>query len=524
MSATIWVRPIGQPWEPIGRAGDYWHDDLVAVSDGWGPKTATFTLKRQRRGLFPDLLARTPVAIDVGGVRVWRGRIKNTPDQKAGAARQINVECVGGQAILDDDQLERALVHTDLGAWKDTRAMLGAGLTRHVQGAQVAAQNGLIQLGWAKGTALPGSDNRAGVTLDLGPGQTAKRIVVEWESSNNAAAFSLYARANGTPDTFDASGGPDAIVLAMNVGASGTSPGTFTTAHRYVHLFVYYAGAATTASDDFWFRIKAARVFADAAYESGNASILSARTGIVDTLTRATTGLHPDWTGIGDPAFAFPGFAPGQPRTPRELIAAFNAPHAWRFKIDEQLRPIYKARPTVPVIDLGAWLGAEGDTGSSNNDEEIVTKVTVRGTGPDGTPVRSTGTQTGTVVDRHGTVAARTLDTSYKLNQTLADKLRDTYLATHRTSPFKGQNVVAADGARLTSTGHLVDPAHLLLLTGELARHTDLTNPDTGGVGRTATISQVTYRDRQRLAELDMDSTRRDFEALQERLGLLVPA
>jgi uncharacterized lipoprotein YehR (DUF1307 family) len=37
-------------------------------------------------------------------------------------------------------------------------------------------------------------------------------------------------------------------------------------------------------------------------------------------------------------------------------------------------------------------------------------------------------------------------------------------------------------------------------------------------------IDQVTYRDDDQAAEIDLDNTRRDFEALQERLGLLVPA
>lgn len=520
MPATVWVRPAGGTWQPVGSsdAAGVWHEGLVAVSDQWGPKTLTFTLKRQPRAVFPDLLTRTPIAVDVDGVRVWRGRIKDVPEQ-SGAIRQLTVQCEGGQTILDRDQLERVLVHTDLSAYKDQRSMLAANLTGSTQAWNVTASGGVIAIGFQNG-ALIGNGTFGGVTLDLGPGGAARRVVVTWESSNNTGDASFRVRGS---DTADPSGSDNAFTFALNTGASGTTAGTFISTHRYVHLYLFSTITFGPAVADVSFRIKSCQVFADTAYESGNQSVLSAKTIITDVLTRATTGLHPDWTGIGDPAFAFPEYAPGQPRTARETVAAANAPHGWRFKIDENLRPVYQARATVPVVELGAWLGAEGDTGSSNSDEGVVTKVIVRGTGPDGSPIRSTGTQTGTIVDRQGDVACVTLDASYKLTQTFADKLRDTHLATHRVSPFKGQNVVTGAGARAVKSGATVYPAHLLLLTGEVARRTDLVNPDTGGVGRTAVIDQVTYRDDQGIAEVDLDNTRRDFDALQARLGLLVP-
>src|SRR5262249_7655957 len=133
-------------------------------------------------------------------------------------------------------------------------------------------------------------------------------------------------------------------------------------------------------------------------------------------------------------------------------------------------------------------------------------------------------TQTGTIVDRQGGVSTQTLDTSFKLTTALANQLGDTYLAAHKASPFKGEVVVSAGGARRVISGLPYHPAQLLLLTGQLARRGDLIDPDTGAVGRSITIDQVTYRDDQQTATVALDNTRTDFDALLARLGLLVPS
>jgi hypothetical protein len=72
--------------------------------------------------------------------------------------------------------------------------------------------------------------------------------------------------------------------------------------------------------------------------------------------------------------------------------------------------------------------------------------------------------------------------------------------------------------------GESVHPAHLLPLTGELMRLAHRTDPDTGAHSRTGTIAQVSYQHDTVTASVDIDNTRSDFEALQTRLGLVVPA
>lgn len=523
MAATVWVKPLNDTWQPVGAGSDrgVWHEGLTCVSDQWGPKSLTFTLRRQRRARFPDLLTHTPVVVEEGGVKVWRGRVKTTPETN-GRDRIVNVECQGGQYRLDDDKLERVLVHTKIGDWKDARSYLVADLTKAVAAGQMST-DGSITLTFPKDTALPAGQPFVGAILDLGPASTAKAVTIDWTSSNNQSRLSTLARGIDTPEPF-AGAGETPINFAMNSGAFGFTTGTFTTPRRYVAIeLIENTGAALTLTADVWLKVSGVTAWADSAYHSSGVSVLSAKTIIVDALTRAVTGLHPDWSGIGDPTLAFPDFAPDAPRTARELVAAANGPHGWQFKINENLQPVYRARPTVPLIDLGAWLGNEGDTGSSNTDEGVVTKVIVRGKDAADQPVRSTRTQSGTIVDRQGDAATITLDASYTLTSTFANKLGDAYLAAHQVAPFKGQNTITAEGARRSNSGGTIRPAHLLLLTGELARRTDLVDPDTGGLGRTAVIDQVTYRDDDGIAEVDLDNTRRDFEALQERLGLLIP-
>ena len=519
--ATVWVRPLNGVWQAIGTATDrgVWHEGLTLISDQAGPKSATFTLYRSARGIFPDLLADTPVMVEVAGVRVWAGRISDAPEQ-SGAARQIDVSCDGWQAHLDDDAYERTYVHTDLTAYQDSRTILTAALTTLVQAWNVATDNGVITLGLAAG-ASAAIGTAGGVTLDLGPASTAKRIVITWDSSNNGGT-NISFRARGSNDPNVAGGGSDAINFTLNGGASGTTGGTFSTDCRYVHLFLI-ANAALAPGSDLWLKVKSALVVADTAYESGNASILTADTIIKDALTHCPL-LSADRTGIGAPGFDFPEFTMTAPQTPREVIAAANAPHNWRLKVDEYQRPVFSARPTAPVVDFGNWPGNESDGGSSSSAQGVVTKAIVRGTGPDGAQISVTRTQSGTIVDRQGGVRAQTLDSSFKLTSTLATQLGDTYLAAHKLSPFKGTVVVTPGGARRTLGGTPLHPAHLLALTGELARLTQSIDPDTGGVGRAVTIDTVTYRDDDLTAEVALDNTRTDFEALQARLGLLVPS
>lgn len=519
MRSTIWVRPLTGTWQAIG-ANPYsglWHESLQLVSDQWGPKSGNFTLRRQPRALFPDLLADTPVFVETNGIRTWAGRIKETPES-SGVAREIGVTLEGAQYHLDDDAYERVYAHTDMTDWQDARSALTTDLTVYRTLGQVQNDHGIV-LSHAAGSTVPASpsNGRVGVFLDLGPSSSAARVVVTYTTSNNNANFEARIAASSTNPT----AGTDTLISACN-NASGVTG--FNVTGRYVLLFLYNGtGTAQTPAADVWIRFSSVQVFADTAYESGNASVLTADTIIKDALVRATTLLSDDLSGIAAPSFHLPDFAPTEPKTPRQYWTDANAALGWRSKIDEFWRPIFNVRADTPIAEIGAWPGTEANNGSSNSAEGVATKVIIRGTGPDGTPISLTGAQTGTVIGRQGGTRTQTLAASYMLNTSLSGQLRDVYLENHRASPYKGDMAIADGGARRLPTGRPMHPSVLLIHTGELIRIGDRNDADTGGISRTAVIDQVTYDDTTEQTAVALDNTRDDFETYQQKLGALLP-
>jgi hypothetical protein len=463
--------------------------------------------------LFPDLLARTPVEIEVAGVLVWSGRITETPEQD-GDSPAVGVQCEGWQYHLDDDVYERLYLTTRLDGWKDWRSNLNADLTKYVSAWTVGAESGVITIA----NAPAGAFTRGGVFLDLG-NTAGGYIAIDWEKNQWAGTATAYLVETADPPTIINTTSTATIATLTTV----TTSGTFTASLSGLRYLAIFCDSNVAQAQDRFFRVNGIRVFGNSAYQSAGASALTASTIVTDAITQATTQLSSDRSGIDSTVLTFPDFAPDGPRTPREQIAAANAPHNWITKIDERKRPIFKARPTSPLVEIGEWAGGDFANASSNSAEDIVTKVIVRGQGPDQQPLSATRTQTGTIVDRQGGVAAKILDSGFALTTTFAQALGDTYLLGHRTSPLKGQSAITVDGARRVQGGESVHPAHLLPLTGELMRLAHRTDPDTGAHSRTGTIAQVSYQHDTVTASVDIDNTRSDFEALQTRLGLVVP-
>ncbi len=396
-TVTIRMQTLDGVWETVGsdRLRGVWPENDTYKANDWGPSTCSFDLKRDPGRIFPDLSAFTPCEVEIGGVQVWDGRVRETPIREA--ERVVNVQGFGWQFHLDDDQYQRVYVHERLSDYRDTRTFLDAPLQSYIVSGVVNADRGVVQLAWPQGAALPAADNRCGITLDLGQYSTAARIVVEWESSNNTGIV-FYAQSvnNVGPSTSSSV----AFSFLLNSGASGTTAGTFATPNRYVQLFLNSLGS-TTAAADFWLKIRSVKVFTDAAYESGNVSVLKATDIIPDALDRATVLLSADRSGIdpdGTVTFGFPEFTLTEPRTPREVIAAANAVHGYVTQVAVGRRMIFKPKPSVPLIEIGAWPGSEFDDASANSAEDIYSRVIVSGTGPAGDTIRveaSQGAQSG---------------------------------------------------------------------------------------------------------------------------------
>lgn len=390
--ATVRLQALDGTWETCGadRARGVWPENLVASANDWGPDKASFDLRRDPRLPWPDIGAASPVEIEVDGTLVWKGRVSETPTRES--ERTLNVQCEGLQYHLDDDAYERVYVHTKLADYQDMRskptAVLGAG--QAIAAGQVSNEDGVLTLMFPDGTAVV-NGSHVGAVLDLGLYSTAKRIVVEWESSNDAAT-TFFARASDFADKngWTAALSDDAFSVVSG-GASGTNSGTFATAHRYVHLFYIRTGGAGTFAGDSWFKVKAARVFADTAYESAGQSVLTLDTILKDARNRATitTIIGRDDTQIQTESFGIPDFRiADEPKTPREVLTAANAYEDNQLAVDVNGRMISRTRPTYPLYEIGGWTGADFEDASANSLEEIYNRVIVTGQTPAGDPVR----------------------------------------------------------------------------------------------------------------------------------------
>jgi hypothetical protein len=523
---TIRAEALDGLWETVGvdRATGIHPENVVLQADEAGPSKASFDLRRDPHIAWPDLGAFTPIEIDVDGMLVWGGRVAETP-ARDGAERVMSVQCDGWQYHLDDDTYERAYVHTKLGDWRDTRSQLGADLAKFRTNGKLQAGDSAIVLGYGDGDTVATSDY-VGVTLDLGPASDAKYVVVEWERIGGSNADqTLYARGHDFQDPASGSGSPeDAFSFTLNGGASGTSQGGFTTARRYLSVFMYRNGAGGTYGSDFQVRLNAVRVFADAAWVSGGASVLHASDVLRDALTRATLLLSSDWSQIQDTSFAIPEFAPDSDRTPREIATAVNALHDWLIQVTADARPVFRPKPTAPVVEIGAWPGSSFEDASANSGDEIYDQVRVTGQDAASNRLRVTRSQTGTLVDRRGFHHTKTLPISSSLTTAVAQQIGDVWLTAHRTTPLKGTATITKGGARGLPAGEAVHPAVLLRNTGEMLRLNHVIDPDNGALARDARLAAVTYKPATSEAEVTLDNSRSSVEALLERLAVVTGA
>lgn len=384
---TILAQALDGTWQTIGgeSARGVFPSDVVYESDQWGSLAASFNLRRDPRAFWPDITAFTPIEIYVAGTLVWSGRVKETPSQVA--QRVMNVQCEGWQFHLDDDIYQRTYVHADLTAWKDAHSVLAQDLTIYTQAGSVTAGAGAIVLGWSNGTIL-GSNQAAGVTLDLGPGNTAESIVVDFQGVTGPAnsGASVYVRSTPIPDEGHNAGVySDAISFTLaTLGTNpSTNPGTFATPYRYLTIFLY-APSAVTLNADVSIQIKGIRVFADDTYRSGNSSALKASTVVRDALTRATVLLSSDLSGIDDTSLDITSYAPER-KTTRQAWTAVDAYHDWMKKIDVDRKPLYRAKPSRPIFEAGVWSAINDDDASANSGGEIYSRADIGFTGPSGT-------------------------------------------------------------------------------------------------------------------------------------------
>lgn len=381
---TIRLQALDGVWEVGGadRGRGIVPESVQLVSNEWGSDTCRFILRRDPGAIFPDLGAFTPFEVEVAGVVVWSGFCWETPSQEGDDA-QMGVEGRGWQYHLDDDVYQRAYVHSKLTEWVDVRSRPDTNLANYKVSGQVEVGSGVINIGWPKDTSLTGPDD-VGVVLQL-PEPNIKRVVIPYETSANST--SIFLQVIGY-EYVGATGQALYNTALTTAGASGTIRVTANPACRYLYVLLAYGGATTTISAQVYARLKAARIFAATAYESGDVSVFKSSDAITDALGFAPL-LDQDVSLIDASTFSHPDFTLSEDRTPREVIEAANAAHRWVTKVRADRKLRFTPQPTVPMFRAGQWDGVEFKDASRNAGQELYNRAVVRGTGPDGDPVKA---------------------------------------------------------------------------------------------------------------------------------------
>lgn len=534
---TIRLRPLGGQWQTVGtaRTRGVWAQDVQMTADRRGSLSASFELHRDPAVLWPDLGPLTPVEIEIAGVVVWYGRLKETPSRSSDYA--LSVQCEGLQAHLDDDVYLPGYVHTRLADWKDIRSAPTADLSLYTTAWQLQAESSAITIGMSD-QVISGTP-RGGVYFDAVSPRFATRVVIDWQK--NQWAGTATARL-GSSVTI---GATTAIATLTDTATSGSTAITV----AGTPTLAIFCDTDQWQSPDRFFKITGIRTFTSVAYESGGQSVLKASTVVTDALAQATTELNPDRTRIGVSTFNIPDLWSTDDRTPREIIDTVQAYHDYTFKLDNLNRPVFRPKTTVARVRIGAWSAATFDDQSSNSSDDIYSDVVVTGQTPAGDPVRVRRTRSDSQLvneapsfdplmpdttgsykpplsasTRSGLKRTRILQVASPLpgDLVLAKRIADVWLAGHTTTPFKGSVRVVGDRAvRTVATDLPVPPERLLMMTDDLLRFDDRVDPDTGGHGREGRISQVTYTPATDEAVVSIDDTRSSLDGLLARLAIV---
>jgi hypothetical protein len=398
---TVWIKPLDLPWEQVGTGGfqGITPENINLEADTWGPSNATFDLRREPDAPALDLSAGAEVEVRVAGVNVWDGFVSSTPKKRGDLV--VSVVCRGWQDELDGRIFTAGYVHTSLADFKDARSFPNAPLNYYLANGVVRTDGGSPLIGFPKDAVVTTAFSCAGIILDLGPGMTAKRIVVEF--ANEGIAAGTYTVSVASADSpYATIYGPASGAVAFDpASASSPQAGTCSTPYRYVVIYVQRTpGGTVTETIDRLVRITSVKVFTDTAYESGNASILKASTVVTDALDRGTLALSSDRSGIDTTSFSIPDLWP-DPKgvTARELISKVNAYHNWTAKLEPGKRFVFRARTTTPKVKVGEWSALPDDEDASSNDiTDIYNHCRATSTEPGGTLVvvdRYSGQQTG---------------------------------------------------------------------------------------------------------------------------------
>jgi hypothetical protein len=126
-----------------------------------------------------------------------------------------------------------------------------------------------------------------------------------------------------------------------------------------------------------------------------------------------------------------------------------------------------------------------------------------------------------TLPDRRGFTRTKRLQVNAPITPTSGQRIGDTFLTGHQSTPLKGDLGVEYGGVKEYLTGADIHPSRLLLSAGELIHFSNRTDPDTGAQGRDGTIAAVSYDHNAQSAQISIDNQRNRFETFLERLAVV---
>jgi hypothetical protein len=471
-----------------------------------GAATLDFTLQRDTRIAWPDLRSGTPVMAHLGGMPVWSGQLIEASATRSRSST-FNVSCKGYIRHLQEDvSRDKIYVISDLTRWQSiSTAQLAVLSGYHMDGVQVDGvghtlaipENGRIQL-----------NKGMGVFLDMGPNNTAKRIVCVWESSNNWGANCTY-----YCETADGPGFEYASDVAWSQATPPagptTSAGTGATARRYAILYWYWVGADTTPSSDIWIRNNQLMVFTDTAYESGNASILKASQILTDLITNGGSLLSTDTALIATTTNVFPEFYTDGYESLHDIIERANQLDQYDWVVTNEPTP--RLKYSAPQTSARWRIDVADDAGASPSDtiSDVYNRIRIRYVNTTGAQVTTTFTPTSdsTILAKLG--QTRTLEMELKRisNSTAVALIGAAALATYSVAPGKDsitvrENIQGASGGRYPVG--MIDVGDLVILNRR--------SGETGAMGRTQKVTSMEYDHDTQTTRLQLGDQRSAFD------------
>ena len=112
-------------------------------------------------------------------------------------------------------------------------------------------------------------------------------------------------------------------------------------------------------------------------YTSAMTSSLTADAVINDSLAFANSDISASVPAV--PSLQIPHAITDRFKTPREVIDSVNAYHGWITRVNENKQLVFKARPTVPVVQLGKWSGYDFTNQAVTSGQDVYSRVVVTG-------------------------------------------------------------------------------------------------------------------------------------------------